>query len=325
MNYVDILVLFIIIFLIWQGYRVGLVAGLLNLLVTIAAFILALNTYSYVANFFHHRFGLEENIARVFAFLSTLVIFEVTINFLATYFYGKIAPLYRRSEHVKKADHYLGIIPSLAVGIFFILVLMLMFLTLPVKSWLRDPVQESWWGKNIVSKTFAMVPTLERTLNRLPYKSLVYIITPQSPSSEGSQDLNIPSGIKLTVDQDSEQGMWELINRERKAAGVKEVKFSTQLREPAREHCQDMFARSYFSHYTPEGKSPFDRLDDAGIEYIAAGENLAYAPSLSLAHQGLMNSPGHKANILRKSFGKVGVGVIDGGFYGKMFCQEFTN
>jgi uncharacterized protein YkwD len=38
-----------------------------------------------------------------------------------------------------------------------------------------------------------------------------------------------------------------------------------------------------------------------------------------------MNSPGHKANILSISFGKVGIGVIDGGIYGEMFCQEFTN
>jgi uncharacterized protein YkwD len=58
---------------------------------------------------------------------------------------------------------------------------------------------------------------------------------------------------------------------------------------------------------------------------LSAGENLAYAPSVAIAHEGLMNSPGHRENILRASFNKLGVGVIDAGVNGKMFCQEFTN
>ena len=86
-----------------------------------------------------------------------------------------------------------------------------------------------------------------------------------------------------------------------------------------------MFEKGYFSHNSPEGKTPFDRIDTAQIQYKAAGENLAYAPSVEVAHEGLMNSPGHKENILRPEFGTLGVGVIDGGINGKMFCQEFTD
>jgi len=44
-----------------------------------------------------------------------------------------------------------------------------------------------------------------------------------------------------------------------------------------------------------------------------------------LAMQGLMNSPGHRANILSPSFHKVGIGVLDAGIYGEMFVQEFTD
>ena len=61
------------------------------------------------------------------------------------------------------------------------------------------------------------------------------------------------------------------------------------------------------------------------IKFISAGENLAYAPTVEIAHQGLMNSPGHRENILRPSFGRVGIGVIDGGVYGKMFTQDFAD
>jgi uncharacterized protein YkwD len=86
-----------------------------------------------------------------------------------------------------------------------------------------------------------------------------------------------------------------------------------------------MFERGYFSHYNPEGMSPFDRMEQAGIHFIAAGENLALAPNVTIAHQGLMDSPGHRANILSTDFGKVGIGVMDGGMFGRMFVQEFTD
>jgi len=58
------------------------------------------------------------------------------------------------------------------------------------------------------------------------------------------------------------------------------------------------------------GPRPFERLRAAGIGYLTAGENLAFAPNLSLAHSGLMNSPGHRANILRPAFHHIGIGAL---------------
>jgi uncharacterized protein YkwD len=66
-------------------------------------------------------------------------------------------------------------------------------------------------------------------------------------------------------------------------------------------------------------------MDKAGVKYTVAGENLALAPDVNIAHNGLMNSPGHKANILTPEFRKVDMGVINGGKYGEMFSQEFTD
>ena len=93
----------------------------------------------------------------------------------------------------------------------------------------------------------------------------------------------------------------------------------------ARAHSKDMFARGYFSHYTPEGEDPFDRMKDAGVKFIAAGENLALGQTLNICHQGLMNSPGHRANILRPTYGRLGIGILDGGIHGLMISQEFRN
>ena len=55
------------------------------------------------------------------------------------------------------------------------------------------------------------------------------------------------------------------------------------------------------------------------------GENVGYGPSVEAIERAFMNSPGHRANILRPQFGRVGIGVMDGGMRGLMVSQEFRN
>ena len=66
-------------------------------------------------------------------------------------------------------------------------------------------------------------------------------------------------------------------------------------------------------------------MRDADVRFTAAGENLALAQTLEIAHRNLMNSPGHRANIMSPAFGRVGIGIMDGGFYGLMISQEFRD
>ncbi len=84
-----------------------------------------------------------------------------------------------------------------------------------------------------------------------------------------------------------------------------------------------MFKLKYFGHVSPVTGTPFDRLARARITYTRAGENLVYAPSLAIAHRGLMESEGHRENILRPEFRRLGVGVVSAGAYGRMFVQVF--
>ncbi len=324
-NLIDISIIVFAVYLIWQGLRTGFVGGILNLLTTVISFLLGTFLYPYVGSFLSQTFKVNENFALVAGFFLVLIFCEVVFSLLLGYFYSHFVKLYKKSALVAKIDRYLGVVPSLVTGLFLVSLLMLLILTLPVKPWLREPIQDSWWGKNVVVRGSSFVPTVEKWLNKTPYKNLVYLVTPISPNSKESQNLNIPANIKTAPDPVSEKEMFDLINKERIKAGQRPIGFDNALRDVGRAHCVDMFKRNYFSHYTPEGKDPFQRMDDAGIVYVTAGENLAYAPSVAIAHEGLMNSPGHKANILRQSFGRVGVGVIDGGVYGKMFCQEFTN
>jgi uncharacterized protein YkwD len=119
--------------------------------------------------------------------------------------------------------------------------------------------------------------------------------------------------------------MLDLVNGERAKAGLAPLLADDRLREVARAHSLEMFQMDYFSHTSPTSGSPFDRMHAAGISFLVAGENLAYAPNVQVAHDGLMNSPGHRANILRPEFGRVGIGVIRTQGQGSMFTQDFTN
>ena len=71
-----------------------------------------------------------------------------------------------------------------------------------------------------------------------------------------------------------------------------------------------MADNNYFSHDNLQGLSPFDRIKEDGIGFKRAGENLAYGQSSSIfAHEGLMNSKGHRENILLKDYSSLGIGV----------------
>ena len=88
-------------------------------------------------------------------------------------------------------------------------------------------------------------------------------------------------------------------------------------------HAVDMYVGGWFSHISPDTGSIADRLALAGITYRLAGENLALAATPGEVHRGLMESPGHRANILGVDFRRVGVAVIEGPL-GLMVVQVFS-
>jgi len=122
---------------------------------------------------------------------------------------------------------------------------------------------------------------------------------------------------------DLEKQMLDLVNKERVEVGLAPLKMDAKLVDVARLKSQDMIDKNYFSHTSPTYGDPFAMMKDYGVEYSMAGENLAGNSSLPGAHEALMNSPGHRANILKPEFTHVGIGVVKGGPYGMMITQMF--
>ncbi|MGM0753033.1 MAG: cell wall-binding repeat-containing protein [Bacillota bacterium] len=95
-------------------------------------------------------------------------------------------------------------------------------------------------------------------------------------------------------------------------------------REVARAHSRDMAERNFFSHDNPDGLSSFQRMDQAGISFTSAGENIAAGQFNAIAvHDAWVNSSGHRKNILSPVFKKLGVGIHLGGEYGVYYTQDF--
>jgi uncharacterized protein YkwD len=121
-----------------------------------------------------------------------------------------------------------------------------------------------------------------------------------------------------------EYQLFDLTNASRVVHGLGILTWDDQVRVTARKHSADMAENSYFSHTNPEGQSPFDRMAEDDIAFSVAGENLAYGQFSSIfAHEGLMNSLGHRENILKADFKLLGVGVAFGPKHEPYFTENF--
>ncbi|MBA2947966.1 CAP domain-containing protein [Streptomyces himalayensis] len=115
-----------------------------------------------------------------------------------------------------------------------------------------------------------------------------------------------------------------LTNTERARAGLTPLSGDPHLTAAAQGHSADMVARAFYSHTSPDGSEPWDRAAAAGCTRRSIGENIACGQrSPAEVVDGWMNSPGHRANILKPGFTHIGVGFAGGGAAGTYWTQLF--
>jgi uncharacterized protein YkwD len=315
LNWLDYLILIVLALYGWNGYSDGFIKALLNLGNFIVSFLAGLKFYGFIAGILVQRFSISTGFANAIGFFALAFLIQIILGVIIRKF------LFFRLPALEMFNKILGIFPGILSGAVFISFILVLVVAFPVSTPIKKTVSSSKVGAFLLSNTQGW----EKQLNGIfggAINETINFLTVEPKSNE-----IVPLKFKTNslIDPSAEKEMFIAVNNERLARGLRELVFDDFLRDVGRDHCQDMFTRGYFSHYTPDGFSPFDRMDRARIVYSSAGENLALSPNVNIAMQGLMNSPGHKANILSNSFGKIGVGVMDGGLYGEMFCQEFTN
>lgn len=114
-----------------------------------------------------------------------------------------------------------------------------------------------------------------------------------------------------TYDSQAEQTIFQLVNHERHSRGLSTLVFDERLQRAARKHSLLMADRGEVEHQLAGEPRLAIRLGEVALRYDASGENVARTSDAERAHVALMNSPGHRANILDPTFNSVGIGVVD--------------
>lgn len=117
--------------------------------------------------------------------------------------------------------------------------------------------------------------------------------------------------------------MLDLLNRERRAEGLPALQWDQHLAQSARTHALLMVAQNDLSHQLPGEADLSVRVGVTGLRFTATAENLALAPTVDTAHDGLMKSPHHRENIMNGEYNSVGISIVPGG--GELyFVQNFA-
>lgn len=318
MNWVDVVLILIFGLSVMSSMRRGFLIAASDLLCWAASLSIGFLLYKPLSHFFNSYISPSGAWSAPIAFmilflLSRIVLEEITRRILIHI---------PENTHQSTLNKLFGIFPGMLNGFLWLSLTAILFLLLPISSSASDEVRKSklseWAAGKVNWAQDQMSPVFSELANTLVGKHKAAV------SHEASIKLNFKVAAPK-VREDLEAEMLLLVNRERLKYGLKPVKADPETAVVSRKHSADMLARGYFSHDTPEGKSPFDRLRAEYVVFRAAGENLALAQNLSTAHQGLMNSPGHRANILRPAFGRLGIGILDAGIYGLMITQNFRN
>lgn len=315
-NWVDLVIIVTLILFALESLGRSFILETLDFVSFLLAFFLSFSYYNLLSKFFEVQFKIPHGLSLVLGFMAVWFLSE-------TIFYLLVRILLPKLPKIKiPLSKVLSIIPALLRGVVFIALVLVMIATFPIQPMIKKAVLESKIGSQILSLSYALEQPVKNVFGGVTNDSLTFLTI--KPKTDERVNIGFQTS-QFSVDEIAEKAMIDLVNKERLSRGFAELVFDEKLRSIARAHSADMFTRSYFSHYSPEGLTVADRALKAGIDFLVVGENLAYAPTLDSAHKGLMNSEGHRENILSSDYGRIGIGVMDGGVYGEMFTQVFSN
>lgn len=318
-NLIDIVLVLLVLLSVLNGWRRGFILGSIDLLGWILSLLAALRFYRPVANWLGARVNVWTEIWDApIAFLLISVVAGVVVHLLTYVLLRRVS----KKTHERRINKLLGVLPGLANGLIIASIVSALLLAIPFNESLRERARNS----ALVNRLAAYTQRLETALVPVFQDAIAETLNLLTIRPESNERVLLPYKVSTSrARPELEAEMLKLINTERASNGLPALAPDPELTPVARQHSSDMFARGYFAHVTPENHDPFDRIREANVSFRTAGENLALARTLKIAHTGLMNSPGHRANILNKDFGRVGIGIMDGGIRGLMITQNFRN
>jgi uncharacterized protein YkwD len=325
-NLVDLALVAIFALAVVDGLRRGIAPYLSELSAFVLGLGLAFALFEPLGGFLHRTLGVGVGLADFGAFLLLLAIGHAVaiapVQRWAAVAAGQLRPRLR-----SEVFGAVSALPAFGVAVLVSALVLSALVVLPGGT-TRTLVSGSMLGSALTVPAAFIQPPLRTLL--VPANVEGRRILDSDPVSNPGEDafyrLQFPSNLSVEPDPAAEERMLQRINSARADVGVSALRMDPVLRDAARQHSKDMYTRHYFSHQTPDRKSPYDRLRDARFHFVAAGENIAFAPDPDQAWDSLIHSPDHRSNILNPEFRCVGVGAykgLDG--YEEMFTQDFAD
>ncbi len=319
-TWVDIVIVGVVLYFIFDGWERGFVLQLANLAAFLGSLWLALRYQSVVGNFFTQKFGIPQMWTNVLGYLAVAFATEIVLEEIVLFGIGKLPSKLSAS----KINHALGAVVSICSALVTISFFLVLILAFPLRGTIKADIQASPIARFLVTLAGRYGGEVTSSVHDFAREAAKF--TTIEPGSNEQVQLHLPKlSDSLPADTTGEAAMVVLVNKERAKEGLGALEIDARMTAVAEAKSRDMFANNYFAHTDLDGNTIADRMEAAHIPYQVVGENLAYAPDTQTAHSGLMDSPGHKANILDPKFHRVGIGVIDGGVYGKMYTQVFAD
>jgi uncharacterized protein YkwD len=317
----DLAIILMIFYAAYVGVRRGFILVGLELVSFLIAGTVAVSLYRFIGQYLSRYLRISLGLGNITAFIFAWIAVEIICALLVRrYLVERIAPSWQGA----RLNRIGGAVAGAVRTVILLALLLMVFAGLPFSAATKQPVTGSYLASAILTATTGFQSAVSTGLGRDLNSTLtVFTVTNDPESTE-----RIPLGFTTTdgkPDQPDEQAMLGLINHERTSRGLFPLVANNAAQLVGRAYATRMLADGVFSHIDNDHHTPFDRMKQGHVSFGAAGENLALAPTLALAHQGLMNSPGHKANILNPNYRTVGIGIIDAGQYGLMAVQDFTD
>ncbi len=320
LNWIDYIIFVCIGYSLLSGWATGLPTLAANLFSFLGSLLLSVKYHSIVGGFLSEKFGIPAVWTTVLGYVIVATISEMLISAVIHSYLDRLPKKIAKSWPSKALGALLSVINNLVLVIFLLLVIV----ALPIRGNVKKDIKASTAGSALVRLGERYGGSVKSSLDQAAEEVQRFFTI--EPDSRDRVNLGMSVVSKdLTIDVQSEDQMVTLVNSERIKAGVGVLRLDVRMRDVSRKHSRDMFEGNYFSHYDSLGRDASYRMDAAGISYTIMGENLAFSPDVGSAHKGLMESEGHRRNILDSQFHRVGIGIIDGGPNGKMFTQVFAD
>lgn len=179
--------------------------------------------------------------------------------------------------------------------------------------------------KDILNKYPQLKKIKISTLKSIPQNETTNSTSQQNTDTPKPSDSTENNGQTTSKSTEASEVI-RLVNVERTKNGLAPLKENSELSKVASVKAQDMIDKNYFDHNSPTYGSPFDMMKKFGINYSAAGENIAYGQKTpEEVMTAWMNSPGHRSNILNSNFTEIGVGVAKDKNGTPYWVQMFIN